>query len=71
MDTRPEPKLKEALTIGSLWKSLKTGNVYEIVYMSIREEDLETLVNYRAAANPNGVIWTRPLDSFKQRFTLV
>lgn len=50
----------------SLWRHNKTGNVYFVAMLALRESDKQVVVVY--CSNSEQVSWTRPVDEFLERF---
>ena len=50
------------LKIGSLWQHYKTKNIYRVLSLSMREEDLEALVTYECTEKR--LVFTCPLRRF-------
>lgn len=44
-----------------LMRHKKTGGIYRVMAMAIREEDLEPMVSY---SGNDGLIWVRPAKEF-------
>jgi len=45
-----------------IFKHRKRGTFYRFLTLSVREDDLETLVNYSCLTT--GQVWTRPASEF-------
>lgn len=54
--------------VGSTWRHVGNGHVYEVVGACILEASVDPAVLYRQADNPNEVVWARKLDVFLDRF---
>lgn len=50
-----------------LWTHAKTGNVYCVEKVLVREDDLVICVAYHRTGSP--VTWVRPLNQFLAKFT--
>ena len=53
--------------IGGLYRHKKTGRVYSVALVALREEDLEPVVVYSHVTSDRNY-WTRPLSMFLERF---
>lgn len=47
---------------------IKSGDVYKVAFLSLRESDLEPLVNYFNPKNEPSIIFTRSLNEFLLKF---
>ncbi len=55
--------------VGGKYQHVK-GGIYTVIDVALREATLEPEVVYRAVAAPD-LLWTRPLEEFCERFTLM
>jgi hypothetical protein len=52
------------LTLHSVWKHWKTGNLYQIVLFSLDEKTLAPLVHYQSLEHPETLPWSREATVF-------
>lgn len=57
-------KAKEKVPIGSIWRHLRTENLYTVKDIVVRENDLTVCVSYQNLMIGSQVHWIRPLDEF-------
>lgn len=64
--------IESDLKKGSLYKNIKTGDIYRIFYFATHSESLDTLVIYQKAngTNASKECWARPRHLFLVKFTL-
>lgn len=55
---------RKEVPIGSLWRHLKTDNLYTVKDIVIVESDLTLAVSYKHLGDANRLHWLRPLDEF-------
>lgn len=55
---------RKEVPIGSLWRHLKTDNLYTVKDIVIVESDLTLAVSYKRLGDANHLHWLRPLDEF-------
>lgn len=55
---------RKEVPIGSLWRHLKTDNLYTVKDIVIVESDLTLAVSYKRLGDANRLHWLRPLDEF-------
>ncbi len=57
-------KSYEEIPIGSLWRHLKTDNLYTVKDIVVVESDLTLAVSYKRLGETSRLHWLRPLDEF-------
>lgn len=57
-------KSYEEIPIGSLWRHLKTDNLYTVKDIVVVESDLTLAVSYKRLGETSRIHWLRPLDEF-------
>lgn len=57
-------KAKEKVPIGSIWRHIKTENLYTVKDIVVRENDLAIYVSYQKLMIGSQVQWIRPLEEF-------
>lgn len=57
-------KAKEKVPIGSIWRHIKTENLYTVKDIVVRENDLTVSVSYQKLMIGSQVHWIRPVDEF-------
>lgn len=57
-------KSYEKIPIGSLWRHLKTDNLYTVKDIVVVESDLTLAVSYKCLGDTSRLHWLRPLDEF-------
>lgn len=55
---------RKEVPIGSLWRHLKTDNLYTVKDIVIVESDLTLAVSYKRLRDTNRLHWLRPLAEF-------
>lgn len=55
---------RKEVPIGSLWRHLKTDNLYTVKDIVIVESDLTLAVSYKRLGDANRLHWLCPLDEF-------
>lgn len=55
---------RKEVPIGSLWRHLKTDNLYTVKDIVIVESDLNLAVSYKRLGDTNRLHWLRPLGEF-------
>lgn len=55
---------RKEVPVGSLWRHLKTDNLYTVKDIVIVESDLTLAVSYKRLGDANRLHWLRPLDEF-------
>lgn len=55
---------RKEVPIGSLWRHLKTDNLYTVKDIVIVESDLTLAVSYKRLGDANRLHWLRLLDEF-------
>lgn len=57
-------KAKEKVPIGSIWRHIKTENLYTVKDIVVRENDLTVCVSYQKLMIGSQVHWIRSVDEF-------
>ena len=57
-------KSYEEIPIGSLWRHLRTDNLYTVKDIVVVESDLTLAVSYKRLGETSRLHWLRPLDEF-------
>lgn len=57
-------KSYEEIPIGSLWRHLKTDNLYTVKDIVVVKSDLTLAVSYKRLGDNFRLHWLRPLDEF-------
>lgn len=55
---------RKEVPIGSLWRHLKTDNLYTVKDIVVVESDLTLAVSYKRLGDTSRLHWLRPLDEF-------
>ena len=55
---------RKEVPIGSLWRHLKTDNLYTVKDIVVVESDLTLAVSYQKLGDLSRLRWLRPLDEF-------
>lgn len=55
---------RKEVPVGSLWRHLKTDNLYTVKDIVVVESDLTLAVSYKRLGEPSRIHWLRPLDEF-------
>lgn len=55
---------RKEVPIGSLWRHLKTDNLYTVKDIVVVESDLTLAVSYKRLGDANRLHWLRLLDEF-------
>lgn len=55
---------RKEVPIGSLWRHLKTDNLYTVKDIVVVESDLTVAVSYKCLGDTSRLHWLRPLDEF-------
>lgn len=55
---------RKEVPIGSLWRHLKTDNLYTVKDIVVVESDLTLAVSYKCLGDATRLHWLRPLDEF-------
>ena len=55
---------RKEVPVGSLWRHLKTDNLYTVKDIVVVESDLTFAVSYKRLGETSRIHWLRPLDEF-------
>ena len=55
---------RKGVPVGSLWRHLKTDNLYTVKDIVVVESDLTLAVSYKRLGDTSRLHWLRPLDEF-------
>ncbi len=55
---------RKEVPVGSLWRHLKTDNLYTVKDIVVVESDLTLAVSYKRLGETSRIHWLRPLDEF-------
>lgn len=55
---------RKEVPVGSLWRHLKTDNLYTVKDIVVVESDLTLAVSYKRFGETSRIHWLRPLDEF-------
>lgn len=55
---------RKEVPVGSLWRHLKTDNLYTVKDIVVVESDLTLAVSYKRLGEISRIHWLRPLDEF-------
>lgn len=55
---------RKEVPIGSLWRHLKTDNLYTVKDIVVVESDLTLAVSYKRLGDATRLHWLHPLDEF-------
>lgn len=55
---------RKEVPVGSLWRHLKTDNLYTVKDIVVVEFDLTLAVSYKRLGETSRIHWLRPLDEF-------
>ena len=55
---------RKEVPVGSLWRHLKTDNLYTVKDIVVVESDLTLAVSYKRLGDTSRLHWLRPLDEF-------